>query len=202
MIIMPTITLSRVAFGHTSSTPLFEDLDLQLDPGWTGLVGPNGAGKTTFLNLLLGALLPDSGSIHSHPAELRVRLCPQRVERHTHGIHRFSEALDGVSQRVRGELTLDPGDLARWETLSPGERKRWQIGAALAAEPDLLLLDEPTNHLDLSTRRALVDALEGYDGTILCASHDPWILDRVATRVFHVEDGDCVEREELRTDWA
>jgi ATPase subunit of ABC transporter with duplicated ATPase domains len=169
---MPAITLSRVSFGYTSSTPLFEDVDVQLDRGWTGLVGPNGAGKTTLLCLLSGAFEPDSGSIHAQPADLRVRLCPQRVEQQSDGIDRLAEALDGVAQRVRGELRLERGDLERWGTLSPGERKRWQVGAALAAEPGLLLLDEPTNHLDAEARALLTRALRQFDGIGVLVSHD------------------------------
>jgi ATPase subunit of ABC transporter with duplicated ATPase domains len=51
-----------------------------------------------------------------------------------------------------------------------------------------LLLDEPTNHLDKTTRRKLIEALQGYEGTIICASHDPGIVEGVATHVYEVKD--------------
>jgi ATP-binding cassette subfamily F protein 3 len=86
--------------------------------------------------------------------------------------------------------------------LSGGERSRVALAKFLLQPTNVLLLDEPTNHLDRPTQRRLLDALEAYDGTILCASHDPEILNRVATRVFEVSGGDCRELEERRTDWA
>ena len=71
--------------------------------------------------------------------------------------------------------------------------------AKLVLQPtNVLILDEPTNHLDRSTRRKLLEVLEKYDGTILCAAHDPGILDRVATRVYEVSDGGVREVIERR----
>ena len=65
-------------------------------------------------------------------------------------------------------------------------------------QTNVLRLDEPTNHLDRSTRRKLIEVLEKYDGTILCAAHDPGILERVATRVYEVKDGGCAELIQYR----
>ena len=62
----------------------------------------------------------------------------------------------------------------------------------------MLLLDEPTNHLDVTTRRRLIDALVGYQGTIVCASHDPGILERVATKAYELQDGECRRLMEWR----
>ena len=86
--------------------------------------------------------------------------------------------------------------------LSGGERSRVALAKFLIEPSNVLLLDEPTNHLDAATRRKLVEALESYDGTIICASHDPLILERVATRVYQVEGGECHELEEYRRDPA
>jgi len=62
----------------------------------------------------------------------------------------------------------------------------------------VLLLDEPTNHLDRATRVRLIEALAGYDGTIICASHDPGIVDGIATHVFEVKDGEATEILSMR----
>jgi ATPase subunit of ABC transporter with duplicated ATPase domains len=179
---MSTIVLSRVCFAYSASVPLFQEVDARLHAGWTGLIGPNGAGKTTFLRLLGGSLVPDAGGIAVHPPELRRRLCPQRVEHLEPAVERLAAALDGVAQRIRGELELELGDLERWPTLSPGERKRWQIGAALAGEPGLLLLDEPTNHLDAHARELLTGALRRFDGIGVLVSHDRTLLNQLTTR--------------------
>ena len=76
--------------------------------------------------------------------------------------------------------------------------RRVALAKFLIQPSNVLLLDEPTNHLDAATRRKLIEALESYDGTIICASHDPAILERVATRVYQVEGGECRELEEYR----
>jgi ATP-binding cassette subfamily F protein 3 len=84
--------------------------------------------------------------------------------------------------------------------LSGGERSRVALAKFLLQPSNVLLLDEPTNHLDRPTRRKLIEALEKYEGTIICASHDPGILDRVATRVYEVKDTGCREVLERRKD--
>jgi len=84
--------------------------------------------------------------------------------------------------------------------LSGGERSRVALAKFLIQPTNVLLLDEPTNHLDRPTRRKLIEALEKYEGTIVCASHDPGILDRVATRVYEVRDGSCRELLDRRRD--
>jgi ATP-binding cassette subfamily F protein 3 len=86
------------------------------------------------------------------------------------------------------------------KVLSGGERSRVALAKFLIQPTNVLLLDEPTNHLDRSTRRKLIEALEKYDGTIVCASHDPGILERVATRVYEIADGGCREVLERRKD--
>ncbi len=84
------------------------------------------------------------------------------------------------------------------ELLSGGERSRVALAKLVIQPTNVLILDEPTNHLDRSTRRKLLEVLEKYDGTILCAAHDKGILERVATRVYEVRDGSVREVVERR----
>jgi ATP-binding cassette subfamily F protein 3 len=84
--------------------------------------------------------------------------------------------------------------------LSGGERSRVALAKLVLQPTNVLVLDEPTNHLDRSTRRKLLEVLEKYDGTILCAAHDPLILKRVATRVYEVKDGGVRELIDHRRD--
>jgi len=72
--------------------------------------------------------------------------------------------------------------------LSGGERSRVALAKFLIQPTNVLLLDEPTNHLDKTTRRKLIEALQGYSGTIICASHDPGIVEGVATNIYEVND--------------
>jgi ATP-binding cassette subfamily F protein 3 len=86
--------------------------------------------------------------------------------------------------------------------LSGGERQRLSLAKMLLDEPNLLLLDEPTNHLDIPSREALEAALREFAGTIVVATHDRYLLERLATRIFTIQDGQIADfhgtYEELR----
>jgi ATPase subunit of ABC transporter with duplicated ATPase domains len=181
-----SIHLSNLSFSYSSAAPLFAGVDADLGPGWTGIVGPNGAGKTTLLGLMSGSLTPGAGSAAVVPGESLVVLCPQRVDRADERIERLAASWDGAASRLRSLLGLDPADLGRWPTLSPGERKRWQVGAALAARPDVLLADEPTNHLDGEARDLLADALAEFPGCGVIVSHDRALLDRITVHTLRI----------------
>src|SRR5204863_8773036 len=97
----------------------------------------------------------------------------------------------GRPQRVETflEQFLFPGAMkhARIGTLSGGERNRVLLAKLLCAGGNVLVLDEPTNDLDLASLRALEDALLAFAGSVLVVSHDRWFLDRVATRIVHLD---------------
>jgi len=183
------ILLRGVSFAFRDSVPLLSDVDLRFGPGWTGVVGANGSGKTTLLRLAAGDLLPEQGRVLHEPRALDVRLCPQRVEVAGTEIQALARTQDGVGRRLLSELSLRPVDLVRWPTLSPGERKRWQIGAALAAQPDVLILDEPTNHLDAEARAVLLSVLVDFSGVGVLVSHDRELLDALSRETVRVAHG-------------
>ncbi len=183
------LLVAGVTLAYDGRAAVLADVDLHLRAGWTGVVGANGAGKTTLLRLLAGELPPTRGAITREPADATTIVCAQRVDVASDEVRAFADDWARVAQRWRARLDLDPDGLDRWPTLSPGERRRWQLGAALAAEPDVLLLDEPTNHLDAPARARVIEALTRHRGVGVVVSHDRALLDALTTTTVRVADG-------------
>ena len=110
---------------------------------------------------------------------------------------RLLEAVEEVAKRVKlGDRELSAAQLAEvfgftdrrvWTPvadLSGGERRRLQMLRLLAGEPNVLLLDEPTNDLDTDTLAALEDLLDTWPGTMVVASHDRYLVERVTEHVY------------------
>jgi len=164
------------------------------------LVGPNGSGKSTLLRVAMGELDAMEGEVlwaerarpgyyeqHQDEALDPNRTVLEEVQ---------AAAEDATEQRVRtvlGEFLFKGDDVFKpVSVLSGGERSRAALAKFLIRPTNVLLLDEPTNHLDKATRESLVKALDRYDGTIICATHDTAILDTIATHVYEMRDGACV----------
>ena len=166
-----------------------------------GIVGANGAGKTTLVNLLTGALAPDSGSVRlganvamASLDQGRASLEPATtlVDALTGGGSDYV-TINGERRHVIGYMRdfLFPPEQARTPIgkFSGGERGRLMLARALARPSNLLALDEPTNDLDIETLDLLQEMLGDYPERSLLVSHDRDFLDRVATSVI-VGDGD------------
>lgn len=91
-------------------------------------------------------------------------------------------------------LGLSADDLSRpMSSLSGGERMRVALARLIVQKPDLLLLDEPTNHLDTDTMEWLEDYLKKHSAALILISHDRYFIDKIATRVFELENGEIRE---------
>jgi ATP-binding cassette subfamily F protein uup len=173
--------------------------DLDLGPGERlGIVGRNGAGKTTLLKLCRGELQPDRGTVAIGPTvrfagidQGRTDLDPTRtvLQEVSGGNDYVVVAGRGVRVETFLEQFLFPGAMkqARIGRLSGGERNRVLLAKLLCQGGNVLVLDEPTNDLDLASLRALEDALLAFPGSAIVVSHDRWFLDRIATRVVHLD---------------
>jgi ATP-binding cassette subfamily F protein uup len=178
---------------------ILRPFDLDLGPGQRlGIVGKNGVGKTTLLKLCLGQLPPDRGSVAIGPTvkfagidQIRSDLDPAKtvLQEVAGGNDYVVVAGRGVRVETFLEQFLFPGAMkhARIGALSGGERNRVLLAKLLCAGGNVLVLDEPTNDLDLASLRALEDALLAFPGASIVVSHDRWFLDRIATRVVHLD---------------
>jgi ATP-binding cassette subfamily F protein uup len=178
-----------------------------------GLVGPNGCGKTTLLQLLLGRLEPDEGSVRlgtklevAYYDQLRAQLELEKtvIENVAGGGEYFD--VRGERRHVIGYLQdfLFSPERARTpvKALSGGERNRLLLARLFAQPANLLVLDEPTNDLDIETLELLEELLMEYRGTLLLVSHDRAFLDDVVTSTLVFEgEGRVVEYVGGYTDW-
>jgi ABC-2 type transport system ATP-binding protein len=183
----------------------------------TALLGGNGAGKTTTLSILLGLLLPTSGSVqifredvlrHRHRVLPRINFSSPYVDLP----HRLTvrqnlviyARLYGLPQReeriaaLAGDLQIEPLLDRPAGKLSAGQKTRVALAKALLNEPELLLLDEPTVSLDPDTGDWVRGYLEDYrdrtDATILLASHNMAEVERLCSDVLMMKAGRIVDR--------
>ncbi|MGX8692316.1 MAG: ribosomal protection-like ABC-F family protein [Clostridia bacterium] len=175
---------------------LFHDLCLTVAGGERiALIGDNGAGKSTLLKLILGEETPDAGYLQRGPA-IRTAYLPQTVRfsddrRSAYEIMLYDgrcqpqEARDRLAAfGFRGEDVFTPVG-----ALSGGERSRLCLCMLMGRDVNFLILDEPTNHLDIASREWMEDALSDYEQTLLFVSHDRWLIEKFATRIWALKDG-------------
>jgi ATPase subunit of ABC transporter with duplicated ATPase domains len=158
------------------------------------VMGENGAGKTTLLKMIAGALAPDGGDV-TVGASVTMGYFAQHAMETLAGERTVIEELQahaptaglGILRNLAGAYGFQGDDVEKpVRVLSGGERARLALAKILYDANNLLVLDEPTNHLDLVTKRALVRALAGYEGTIVFVSHDRAFLRAVANRILEL----------------
>jgi ATP-binding cassette subfamily F protein 3 len=189
-----SIALSGVAHGYDQKT-VVEDVDLSVARGERiALVGANGAGKSTLMRLLAGVETPLQGEreeghnlVMAYFAQDQARTLDAKLT----VLEQITKAAPfDMVPKVRNLLGafLFHGDDVhkRVAVLSGGERNRLALAILLLEPANLLLLDEPTNHLDLASKEVLLQALKGYQGTLVFVSHDRYFVDALASRVVEV----------------
>jgi ATPase subunit of ABC transporter with duplicated ATPase domains len=153
-------------------------LDLAL--GWADRVaigGPNGSGKSTLIDVLLGRLPLESGTLWTGPGGVLGELTQQRGElaegRLLPIFTRASGLNDEDARTLLAKFGLGADHVRRdAASLSPGERTRALLALLAARGVNCLILDEPTNHLDVPAIEELERALDVFEGTVLLVTHD------------------------------
>ena len=179
-------------------TVVYQGLSATIERGQRiAVVGANGAGKSTLLKLIAQEVPPDSGTIElgqnvvlgyyaQHHADTldRKDTVFQAVQKvaHDHSPNEIRATL--------GAFLFSGDDVDKpIGVLSGGERARVALARLLLVPANFLLMDEPTNHLDLDSTEALIEALEGYGGTLIFVSHNRSFVNQLATHVWDVHDG-------------
>ncbi len=199
---LATARLGKQVYSLSDATVRLGDRTLLSSVDWLvgpgdriGIVGGNGAGKSTLLRVLAGTQSLVGGEVRVG-STVRTAFLSQELTELPESA-RVLEAVEQVARRVNlGGRELSAAQLADvfgfterrlWtpvSDLSGGERRRLQMLRLLAAEPNVLLLDEPTNDLDTDTLASLEDLLDTWPGTMVIASHDRYLVERVCDIVF------------------
>ena len=171
---------------------LFDHVNLEIKRGQkVFLIGPNGCGKTSLFKILLGQYQPDGGLV-----KLGTGVDLGYYEQSQMSLHDEKTVIDEIwdlhprmtQTEVRSALAvfLFKGEdvFKPVGALSGGERARVLLLKLMLSKANFLLLDEPTNHLDIGSCQALEDALQGYDGTLFVVSHDRYLINKLADRLY------------------
>ncbi len=170
---------------------VLENIDLTLKRADVlGIVGPNGIGKSTLLRILAGTEHADSGMrIPGHHIKIQF-FSQEDITLASSGRTVLEEAQYAAPElsistlrSYLGTFLFSGDDVEKSiEVLSGGEKSRLKLAKILLKPGNLLILDEPSHHLDIAGKEVLEEALRQFSGTIIIASHDRYLLDRICNK--------------------
>ncbi|MDT9500982.1 ABC transporter ATP-binding protein [Streptococcus mutans] len=179
-------------------------VNLEIEKGsFTAILGPNGAGKSSTIQMLIGLLQPDSGSVH-YAQEIKIGVVFQNSvldemltvkENLQIRACQYKQVASGKVEKLIDQLGLTNFSHQQYGSLSGGQKRRVDIARALLNNPDILFLDEPTTGLDIQTREAIWDLLnllqEKQKMTVVLTTH---YLDEAdsADQVYIVDHGQII----------
>jgi ATP-binding cassette subfamily F protein 3 len=184
--------------GYDATTPLLEAVNLDVRASSRiAITGPNGSGKTTLLRTLAGQVVPLSGSVQLGSS---VRLGYMTQDQSSLDLARtvLDHAQPFFPNPTRARAFLAAFLFHSDEALKPlrllsyGQRARLMLALLVAQECNCLLLDEPINHLDIPSRAQFEQALADFPGTVLAVVHDRYFIERFASEVWWVQDGEVI----------
>jgi ATP-binding cassette subfamily F protein 3 len=193
----PIVAMESASVGYGDKAVLSK-LSLSIaEDDRIGLLGSNGNGKSTFAKLVGGRLQVMGGAFRSSSKMKVAYFAQHQLDELKEGGTPFSHVRemmpDAPEAKVRSRAAQMgfPGQKADTpvSNISGGEKARLLMGLATFGGPHLLILDEPTNHLDIDSRVALMDAINEYAGAIILISHDRFLLEACADRLWLVNNG-------------
>lgn len=186
-----------------SGSTLFENVSLDVrKKERVFLLGTNGCGKTTLFKILMKELLSDTGTVSYGPG-VKVGYYDQLMTGLSDNKTVMDEIWDAYPKMNQTEVRTALGSFLfsgedvfkKIGVLSGGEKARVALLKLMLSGCNFLLLDEPTNHLDITSREALESAIEGYDGTVLIISHDRYLINKTATRLYKLNPDGAVSAD-------
>ena len=163
------------------------------------LIGANGCGKSTLIKLITGEEPCDSGTVKVS-SNIKIAYMPQIVQFDDENVTVLQTLYNAVGLSEEKNRSILAGFrfkaedvLKRVGNLSGGEKSRLKLCLLMQNKANFLILDEPTNHLDIESREWIEDAVQDFDGTMLFISHDRYFLNKFASGVWSMKDGEITQ---------
>src|SRR6201989_34003 len=193
----PIIAVDNVSVGYDPAKPVLNKVTLRLDnDDRVALLGSNGNGKSTLVKLLSDRLKPFSGRVVraeklaiGYFAQHQVDELDSEGSTYDHIRRLMGDAPESKIRARAGAIGFS-GKAADTlvKSLSGGEKARLLLGLATFHAPNMIILDEPTNHLDIDSRAALAEAINDFEGAVIMVSHDRYLIEACAERLWIVAD--------------
>jgi len=193
----PIIAVDNAAVGYDPATPVLGRVTLRIDnDDRIALLGANGNGKSTLVKLLAGRLAPFTGKVTradklsiAYFAQHQLDELNEDASAYDHVRKLMGDAPEAKVRARAGAIGFS-GKAAdtKVEKLSGGEKARLLLGLATFFGPNMIILDEPTNHLDIDSRAALAEAINEFPGAVIMVSHDRYLIEACADRLWIVAD--------------
>jgi ATP-binding cassette, subfamily F, member 3 len=197
MLSPPIIAADNVSVGYDPDKPVLNRVTLRIDnDDRIALLGANGNGKSTLVKLLADRLAPFSGTVTradklsiAYFAQHQLDELNEDASPYDH-VRRLMPDAPESKVRARAGAIGFSGNAADTsvESLSGGEKARLLLGLATFFGPNMIILDEPTNHLDIDSRAALAEAINEFPGAVIMVSHDRYLIESCADRLWVVAD--------------
>ncbi|TYO63103.1 ABC-F family ATP-binding cassette domain-containing protein [Bradyrhizobium hipponense] len=193
----PIIAVDNASVGYDPNTPVLGRVTLRIDnDDRIALLGANGNGKSTLVKLLAGRLAPFSGRVTradklsiAYFAQHQLDELNEDASAYDHVRKLMGDAPEAKVRARAGAIGFS-GKAADTKVgkLSGGEKARLLLGLATFFGPNMIILDEPTNHLDIDSRAALAEAINEFPGAVIMVSHDRYLIEACADRLWIVAD--------------